>query len=137
MWSCVLPPVGSNSPFSVLPILTELEQCRTMSVLSGDLLSSLAGHYCTILYYIVLYCVVLCCIVLCCVVLCCVVLCCVVLHCVVLYCIVLVIMYPGHALLFKGNSHQSVANRRELLLKSFFGVSLAYIRSPEGSQEAG
>ena len=89
MWSCVLPLVGSNSPFSVLPILTELEQCRTMSVLSGDLLSSLARHYCTILYCVVLYCVVLCCVVLCCVVLCCVVLCCVVLCCVVLCCVVL------------------------------------------------
>ena len=39
----------------------------------------------------------------------------------------------------KGNSHQklSVANVIELLLKSFFGVSLAYVQSLEGSQKAG
>ena len=39
----------------------------------------------------------------------------------------------------KGNSHQklSVANVIELVLKSFFGVSLAYVKSLEGSQNAG
>ena len=44
--------------------------------------------------------------------------------------------YNGYLL---GNSHQrlSVANMIELLLKSFFGVSLAYVRSLEGSQKAG
>ena len=39
----------------------------------------------------------------------------------------------------KWKSHQNVSvdNMIELLLKSFFGVSLAYVRSLEGSQKAG
>ena len=40
-----------------------------------------------------------------------------------------------NGLSLKGNSHQklSVANVIELLLKSFFGASLAYVQSLEGS----
>ena len=39
----------------------------------------------------------------------------------------------------KGDYHQelSVSTMKELLLKSFFGLSLVYVRSLEGSQKAG